>query len=114
MKLPNGEHSRVDREKVKDYLLSVTHPNGSGKAEFFTRFGFRLESWVVLADALRKHGANHPVAKSVESSYGTRYALEGELESPDGRNPRMRTIWIIERGTKIPRLITAYAIDDPL
>lgn len=114
MKLPNGDQSRVDREKVTDYLLCVTHPEGSGKAEFFCRFGFRLENWVALADALRKHGASHSVAKSVESSYGTRYALEGELESPDGRNPRVRTIWIIERGTKIPRLITAHAIDEPL
>ena len=114
MKLPNGEQSRVDREKVKDYLLSVTHPEGPGKAEFFSRFGFRLENWVVLADALRKHRASHTVAKSVESSYGARYALEGELESPDGRNPRVRTIWIIERGAKTPRLITAYAIDEPL
>ena len=72
MKLPNGEQSRVDREKVKDYLLSVTHPESSGKAEFFRRFGFRLENWVVLANALREHGASHPVAKSVESPYGTR------------------------------------------
>ena len=82
MKLPNADQSRVDREKVTDYLLSVTHPEGSAKAEFFSRFGFRSENWVVLADALRKHGATHSVAKTVESSYGTRYALEGELRIP--------------------------------
>ena len=59
---------------------------------------------------LRKHGVSYPVVKSVEFPYGTRYALEGELESPDGRNLRVRKIWIIEKG----RLITAYAIDEPL
>jgi hypothetical protein len=48
VKLPNGEQSRVDGEKEEDYLLSVTHPEGSGKAEFFSRFGFRSENWMVL------------------------------------------------------------------
>jgi|SRR5438093_2711724 len=95
-------------------VLTICHSSRGLWEGRFSRFGFRLENWVVLADALRKHGVSYPVVKSVESPYGTRYALEGELESPDGRNPRVRTIWIIEKGAEIPRLITAYAIDEPL
>ena len=39
MKLPYAEHVRVDREKVTDYLLSPSHPDGASKANFFTRYG---------------------------------------------------------------------------
>ena len=112
MKLPHADQLRVDREKITDYLLSATHPEGGGKAEFFARFGFHMADWEVLADALRKHGASHPVVKTVASSHGARYAVEGELESPDGRNPRVRTVWIVEKGSTAPRLITALPIED--
>jgi hypothetical protein len=112
MNLPNPDQLRVDHEKITDYLLSVTHSEGSGKAEFFARFGFHLADWEVLANALRKHGASHPVVKIVASSHGTRYAVEGELESPDGRNPRVRTIWIVEKGSTAPRLVTALPVED--
>ena len=45
MKLPNAEHARVDRAKVVDYLLSLEHGKGRGKAGFFLRFGFSRERW---------------------------------------------------------------------
>ena len=110
MKLPHADQSRVDREKIADYLLNPTHPDASGKADFFTRFGFRVEEWQVLADALRHHGADHSVANIVESAFGTRYNVEGTLGTPDGRNPRVRTVWILERASTAPRLITAFPI----
>lgn len=92
MKLPHADDLLVDREKVTQYLLSPTHPDGSAKAKFFSRFGFRLEEWQGLVEALRKQGASYPVVKTVESSYGTRYAVDGPLESPDRRNPMVRTV----------------------
>jgi len=46
----------------------------------------------------------------VESEYGLRYSMDGELESPDGKNPMVRTVWIVESETDGPRLITAHPI----
>ncbi|MGH7207606.1 MAG: DUF6883 domain-containing protein [Nitrospiraceae bacterium] len=112
MKLPHADDLLVDREKVTQYLLSPTHPDGSAKAKFFSRFGFRLEEWQGLVEALRKQGASYPVVKTVESSYGTRYAVDGPLESPDRRNPMVRTVWLLERGSTTPRLITAYPLEE--
>ena len=37
MKLPNAEQAVVDREKITDYLLSLTSPDGWSKARFFTK-----------------------------------------------------------------------------
>lgn len=110
MKLPHADHAQVAPEKITEYLLSPTHPDGSSKAEFFTKFGFRLEEREILREALRQHGARYEVVKTVESGYGTRYAIDGALESPDGRNPLIRTIWMIETGSSTPRLITAHPI----
>jgi hypothetical protein len=113
MHLPNVEHLQVDREKVVGYLLAHSHPDGQAKAEFFRRFGFRLEQWDVLAEALRKHGKTYHITKTVESPHGTRYSVDGEIESPDGRNPRVRSVWILERDSTAPRLITAHPLEVP-
>lgn len=112
MKLPHADQARVEQEKITEYLLSPSHPDGSNKAEFFLQFGFRLENWEVLREALRTHGARHQVVKTVESAYGTRYAVDGTLESPDGRNPLVRTVWLVEKGSSTPRLITAYPLEE--
>ena len=113
MRLPDAEHLRVDREKIVDYLLSASHPDGQTKAEFFRRFGFQQDQWRVLAEALRKHGMSHPIVKTVESLHGTRYSVDGSIESPDGRHPQIRTVWILEVGARSPRLITAHPLEVP-
>ncbi|MEX5218215.1 MAG: hypothetical protein NW701_10340 [Nitrospira sp.] len=110
MKIPDVEDLLVDREKIAQYLLAATHPDGSTKAEFFSRFGFTVPQWRELADALRKHGASGKVIRVVESSYGTRYAVDGPLETPDRRNPLIRTVWLLRQSGTTARLITAYPI----
>jgi hypothetical protein len=106
--LPYAAKARVERKKVVEYLLSVSHPDGSSKARFFSRFGFRVDEWKVLARALRKHGRDNAVSLSVESVYGTRHNVDGPLVTPDGRNPQIRTVWILARRSRRPRLITAH------
>jgi hypothetical protein len=110
MKLPNADRARVDREKITEYLLCASHPDGASKARFFSSFGFDVEDWQTLAEALREHGRTHSVVRVVESTFGTRYAIDGVLETPDGRKPRLRTVWIVEEGSDAPRLITAHPV----
>ena len=47
-------------------------------------------------------------ARVVETPYGPRYHVEGAIETPDGRNPRVRTVWQIDLGSNYPRFITAH------
>ncbi|MCX6993185.1 MAG: hypothetical protein NT011_08605 [Kiritimatiellaeota bacterium] len=108
--LPNALQAQVTREKVVDYLLCTEHPDGGSKARFFQIFGFSLDNWSALAEALRKHGLENKIVKAVESPFGCRYIVEGKLMSPDGRNPRVRTVWIVEKGESEPRLITAHPV----
>jgi len=112
MKLPHANKVKVDREKVTGYLLCTSHPDGASKAAFFSRHGFTAEAWEVLAEALQNHGRSHLVCGSVPSPYGTRYSVDGPLETPDGRNPQVRTVWIVEHGSETPRLVTAYPVKE--
>jgi len=108
--LPNAANAQIDEAKITGYLLSPDHPDGRDKAAFFARFGFSRANWATLADALRRHAVAHPVAKTVQSNYGTRYVIEGELDAPDGRRPLVRTARIVEAGQDKPRLVTAYPL----
>jgi hypothetical protein len=41
-----------------------------------------------------------------------RYTVEGNIRSPDRRNPFIRSVWFIEEDETIPRLVTAYPISE--
>jgi hypothetical protein len=111
MKLPNANETTVEREKVADYLLNPAHRFGAAKARFFAHFGFRVEAWEQLAQALRRHGQTDDVTKTRQTRFGPRYEVEGGLICPNGRCPLVRSVWQLDEGAVAPRLITAYPME---
>ena len=112
MKLPNAQLSVVEPEKILHYILNPAHPDNGGKAPFFLGLGFRADDWQTLAAAFRQLAAACPVAKSVASSHGCKYVLDGRIGTPCGKTPMVRTIWIVDAGKQTPRLVTAYPRED--
>ena len=110
MKLPNADIAVIERAKIVDYLLNPNHSYGVCKARFFAGFGFQAEEWQQLAGALRRHGRTHEIKRTRETGFGPRYEVEGELIAPDGRSPRVRSVWQQDQGEVAPRLITAYPL----
>jgi hypothetical protein len=108
--LPHADVARVDREKIVDYLLASDHPEGSGKAVFFSRFGFTIRDWQILADALKDHARRYAVNETEETVFGTKYRIDGPISCPDGRSPVIRSVWILDAGTHFPRRITAHPL----
>ena len=108
MKLPNARQARVHPEKITGYLLSENPSVGGGKPNFFVRFGFRPDNWRELADALLAVGREYDVVDILETSFGIKYVIEGQVETPDGRNPHVKTVWQIDWGKDCPRLVSAY------
>jgi hypothetical protein len=100
--------ARVEEAKVCGYLLNSAHRFGASKARFFAEFGFTLDNWEVLAIALKAHGTENQVIGVTETGFGPRYEVDGPLAAPDGRQPWVRSVWQIDRGEILPRLITAY------
>jgi hypothetical protein len=54
------------------------------------RFGFTIESWEILAQALLAHAAAYDVVSTSEKSDVTNYVIEGALDTPDKRQPLTR------------------------
>ena len=108
MELPNKSRAHVPPEKVTEYLLSETHAVGKSKAKYFRSYGFNDENASDLADGLLAIAQNAPVESSERSPYGTKYIIDGDLETPNGDMIPVRTVWIIETDDDTPRLVTAY------
>jgi len=110
MKLPNLDKLVVEQSKIADYLLNPAHRYGGSKARFFSEFGFHPGDGERLAEALREHGRSHEVVVERETGFGPRYTVEGTLNTPSGRHPRVRTVWQLDKGMVAPRLISAYPL----
>jgi hypothetical protein len=110
VKLPNPSQLIVERDKILGYLLNPLHRYGAAKERFFTAFGFRADAWQILAEALLEHGRTYEIVRTHETGSGPRYIVEGEMNTPVGRHPIVRTVWQFDEGTIAPRLITAYPL----
>ena len=111
MELPNASQARAAREKITGYLLAENPESGRGKPGFFVRFGFTADEWQTLADALKAVASAHEVVEIIETSFGMKYVIDGQVETPDGRNPYVKTVWLIDWGSDYPRLISAYPLN---
>ena len=107
--MPNANSAVVRDAKVRDYLLDPAHRSNGGKAHFFDRFGYNSRNWRALRDALKAHPLSNLVVAVTPNAYGTVYEVRCNLRTPDGRNPCIRSIWVIDLGATIPQFVTAYA-----
>ncbi|MGO8954696.1 MAG: DUF6883 domain-containing protein [Rhodomicrobium sp.] len=105
--LPNADIAYADPRKIVEYLLNLRHPDGASKAAFFQSFGFHPDDPEAMIGALLLHARSNCVTRLQKSEFGTSYVIEGPLETPWGRTPNVRTVWIIENGESAPRLVTA-------
>lgn len=110
MRLPNYNKATILKEKLKNYVLSETHSTGKFKAKFFRRIGFNETNIDSFVKALRKIAKSEEIKEEIIFEYGTKYILDGRIDSPIGKNVMVRTIWIIEEGQKSPRFVTVYPV----
>lgn len=109
-KLPQGSLAIIPLQKLTDYLLSENHPIGGSKATFFRRCGFDDSNVDLFVKGLRAIAREKNTVDIVASPHGTKYVVDGELETPRGSSVTVRTIWILERGQDRPRFVTAYPV----
>ena len=107
-KLPNADKCFVESKKMAEYLLSTTHKYGKGKAEFFMAFGFSPNDISQMETALRHHAQTRPIVNETKSEHGVKYVLECSIDTPDARNPCIKSVWIVDIEKTVPRLVTAY------
>ena len=108
MRLPNSESAYIRTSKLTDYLLSETHPVGRAKARLLLAAGFDTTNVNILEQGLIAIALFEEVREVTPSAYGTKYVIDGSLQSPNGSLVQLRTVWIIDRDNSDPRFITAY------
>lgn len=119
MHLPNAHQATVEDRKIKEYLLNQNHPDGGSKAKFFLLRGFAPEEPEKLREVLLQHARTGQVVKEEETTFGTKYVIQGDVlvEFFAGTVTRaipavdiinLQSVWIIAPGTGQPKLVTAY------
>jgi Domain of unknown function (DUF6883) len=101
----------VENFKVLDYLLNPDHPHGAAKARFFIGGGFRREARELLVEALRRHFRDNPECRKITPRPrlpGASIIVDAPMLVPDGRRLWVRTVWVVDGGETIPRLVFAY------
>jgi hypothetical protein len=108
MKIPNASRAIIEATKLRDYLLSPSHPVGRFKAPFFAALGYSQEQWPQLEADLRALLVLQDAQPAAASAYGQKYEIRAILTGPSGRSAEVVSIWIILASEDSPRLVTAY------
>jgi hypothetical protein len=110
MLIPNADRAVVDIRKLRDYCLNPNHEEGKHKARLFA-LTLNMTSddsedlRAVLLQVVKTHEAN----LGRRDEHGQRYLVDFVLEWR-GRRATIRSGWIIEHGSDIPRLTTCYPL----
>ena len=110
MKIPNAERAVVDIRKLRDYCLNPQHNRGKHKARLFTSLlGMSANDAEELRNALLETVKTKDAQLGETDAYGQRYTLDFTLNWR-GKQAMIRSAWIIETGSDIPKLTTAFPL----
>ena len=108
MLLPNADDAVIDSAKLRDYLLSTTHPLGRFKARFFSALGFTAEQWPELESALRTQHLTQDAEAGGAVPGGEKFTIRANLVGPNGQSASVVSVWFVRTGEAAPRFVTAY------
>ncbi|HSZ57198.1 MAG TPA: hypothetical protein VK797_16135 [Tepidisphaeraceae bacterium] len=108
MLIPNADKAVIAPEKLRDYLLNASHRRGSSKAKLLLICGYEASQWQVLEADLRTQHLTMDCTAIKDNPYGRRYEIRAPLATPSGRRVVFESVWQIDNGTDVPRLITMY------
>ena len=107
-RIPNYGKAIIDPVKLKDYVLSDTHPTGRFKAALFQQMGYTGKNWGQFAGDIRIQHLALDAELGEKTKYGQKYIITGDLTGPSGKVMKLKSIWIILTGEELPRFITIY------
>jgi hypothetical protein len=113
MKLPEAQRAAIAPAKLRDYLLSTSHPIGRFKEPFFASLGYTVADWQCLERDLLAIAASGEAEPERASPYGQKYEVRGTLNGPAGKFARVLTVWIVRFGSDVPQFVTAYPGETP-
>jgi hypothetical protein len=110
MLIPNSKNAIVDIRKIRDYCLNSEHDEGKHKARLFSSsLGMTADNAEELRQILIEVVQSHEAQLGRKDEFGQRYRLDFKIEWQN-RNATLRSGWIIEYDSEIPRLTTCYPL----
>lgn len=110
MVIPNAERAAVDIRKLRDYCLNPQHEEGKHKARLFVAaLGMSDKDADALREILLRMVKTHNAQLGRRDAYGQRYLVDFRLEW-QGKQAIIRSGWIIEHDSTVPRLTTCYPL----
>lgn len=110
MLIPNAENAVVNIRKLRDYCLNPEHSDGKHKARLFSSIlGMTAGNAEELCQILFEVIQTHEAQLGRQDEFGQRYTLDFSIEWQN-RSAILRSGWIIEHGSEIPRLTTCYPL----
>lgn len=111
MKLPNADKAIIPPQKLRDYVLSSSHPVGKFKAAFFQNLGYTSDNWQQLVADIRSIIDSNDATVGEKTEYGLKLEVRGIITGSNHQTAEIVTAWIILNGEDNPRFITAYPGD---
>lgn len=112
MKVPYANLAYVPRniakDKIENYLLSLTNPYSKSRALFFRSKGFNETNMNLFEKRLLEIIHSNNTSDEEQSAYGRKYIVDGTIQTPCGEDITLRTVWIVEIGRRKPVFVTAY------
>lgn len=110
MLVPKAENAVIDIRKLRDYCLNPEHDEGKHKARLFSSIlGMTADNAEDLRQILLEVVKTQEAQLGRRDEFGQRYTVDFTLEWQD-RSATVRSSWIIEHDSDIPRLTTCYPL----
>ena len=103
----------ISPEKLRDYVLSPTHPDGKTKADYLARLGYSQERWEELERDLRAQHMTLDARPTRITLWGRKYEILGPLVGPNGGTAWVRTVWIVRHGESAASFVTLIPARKP-
>ena len=110
MIVPNAAKAKVDIRKLTEYVLNPAHDDGKHKARLFkSALNLTAQDAESLQIALLEAVKNVDCVVGKFDRFGQRYTVDF-LFKWQGKSAIIRSGWIIEHNSDIPRLTTCYPL----
>jgi hypothetical protein len=110
MRIPGADRAEVSIHKLRDYCLNPLHDEGKHKARVFaSALGMTRADAEALRELLLEAVRTRDAEPGFEDDYGQRYLLDLPVEWR-GKRATIRSGWILEHGSEIPRLTSCFVL----
>jgi hypothetical protein len=108
--LPNVKKVTVDTRKVTEYALNPNNTSGgANKAQVFeSALGYNQSNSSHIMQQIQSKLPTSNAILGTADKYGQRFTVDIPITGPNGKTAIVRTGWILEPGSGVPRMTTIF------